>query len=125
MTTTTKVLAPARTAPNWKSFFAVALQKISENILDMVITIAALSILLAYLLLTQPLAAVEYGGYIMAIYLMILFRRIVQDFDESWTPDEIGDRVAGLENKLDDVARMVREDIVNDDEILDRLQKVS
>jgi hypothetical protein len=124
VTTTTAKTLTAIKSTNWKAFIATTLQKFSENILDMVITIAACSMCLAYLLITQPIAAVEYGGFVIGIFLMFLLRRIVQDFDEAWTSDEIGDRVASLENKLSDIARMIRDDIITDEEISARLESL-
>lgn len=82
--------APRR---GWQMFTAFILEKIGENIRDMVVTIAALGMLLAYLFITTPEVAVEYSGYIIAVYMIILFRRIVHDFDESYTNDELGKRL--------------------------------
>lgn len=82
--------APRR---GWQMFTAFILEKIGENIRDMVVTIAALGMLLAYLFITTPEVAVEYSGYIIAVYMIILFRRIVHDFDASYTNDELGKRL--------------------------------
>ena len=82
--------APRR---NWQMFIALFLEKIGENIGEMVVTIAALGMLLAYLFITVTDVAVEYSGYIIAVYMIILFRRIVHDFDESYTNDELGKRL--------------------------------
>jgi len=131
MATLTKKVKPV----NWKHFTETALQKISENIQDMIVTVATLGMLLAYLFLTQPLAAIEYSGYIISLFIGFMFLRIVQDFDESWTQDEIGDRIADIDNKLDDITRMVRnetgegvtidERVANLEEGLAQLHKVS
>lgn len=95
MTTLVKKISNQPQAPrrNWQMFTAFILEKIGENIRDMVVTIAALGMLLAYLFITTPEVAVEYSGYIIAVYMIILFRRIVHDFDESYTNDELGKRL--------------------------------
>lgn len=84
----------------WKQFTSFALTKISENVLDMVVNIATVGMLLSYLLLTQPVAAYEYGGFIVAIFICLLFLRLVQDFDDSYTNDELAERIMELEEKI-------------------------
>jgi len=88
-----KTLNVRKPTRNWQAFTAFVLEKIGENVLDMVITIASLGILLAYLLISVPEMAIAYGGYITLIYLLVLILRIVHDFDESYTLDELGKRL--------------------------------
>jgi len=125
MTTTAKALpALGKTRINWRTFAANFTAKASENILDMVITIATVGMLLAYISATQPLAAVEYGGYIIAVYLLILFLRIVQDFDESYTNDELGTRLDLLVEMTNRVYQQMDDDPMNDDDFRDRINSV-
>lgn len=125
MTTNVKRINTIKTATNWKHFTSTAMQKIGENIMDMVLTVATCGMLIAYLGATQPLGAIEYSGYIIGIYLLILLRRIVHDFDDSWTIEEVGDRVTTIESKLEDVARMVKEDTITEQELIDRLNNAT
>lgn len=125
MTTNVKRISTMKSATNWKHFTSTAMQKISENIMDMVLTVAACGMLIAYLNVTQPIAAIEYSGYIIAVHVLILLRRLVHDFDDSWTIEEVGDRVSTIESKLEDVARMVKEDTITEQELIDRLNGVT
>lgn len=95
MSTATKTIVTNKPAVvrNWQSILTFAFEKLSENILDMVVTVASVSITLAVSWQIAPEATSMYSGFIIAVYLLILFRRIVQDFDESYTLDELGERV--------------------------------
>jgi len=108
--------APRR---NWQMFIAFILEKIGENIRDMVVTIAALGMLLAYLFITEPDVAVEYSGYIIAVYMIILFRRIVHDFDESYTNDELGKRLDLILDFQKEIYRRQRDESQLDDNDLE------
>ena len=74
-------------------FLVFIIEKIGENVLDMVVTVLTLGIMLAYLLITVPEIAVAYSGYIIAIYMLILLIRIVHDFDDDYTNQELGARL--------------------------------
>jgi hypothetical protein len=127
MTTLAKKITTQPQAPrrNWKMFTAFILEKIGENIQDMVITIAALGMLLAYLFITVPDVTVEYSGYIIAVYLIILFRRIVHDFDESYTLDELGDRIDLILRIQQELYRRVREEgSLTDSDLEERLNSL-
>lgn len=117
---TTIKLATPKSKTNWINFAEIAAAKIGENIIDMVITIAACGMLLAYLFMTQPLAAYEYSGYIIAVHVLILLLRLVHDFDDSWTIEEVGDRVVVLDNKLDELTRRINNDIFTVDELVEK-----
>jgi len=95
MSTATNKLTATPAAPrrNWKAFLVFVFEKLGENINDMIVTVAALAMLLAYLLLTVPEMAIANSGYIIAGYMLILFLRIVHDFDDSYTNDELGTRL--------------------------------
>jgi len=75
--------------------------------------------LLAYLFITVPDAAIAYGGYIIAVYMLILFRRIVHDFDESYTIDELGARIDLLLRIQQELYRRVRDESQLDDSDLE------
>ena len=83
----------AQPARGWKMFLVFIIEKIGENVLDMVVTVLTLGIMLAYLLITVPEIAVAYSGYIIAIYMLILLIRIVHDFDDDYTNQELGARL--------------------------------
>jgi len=121
MTTIAKKIQSTPQAPrrNWQMFIAFILEKITENIQDLIVTIAALGMLLAYLFITVPDAAIAYGGYIIAVYMLILFRRIVHDFDESYTIDELGARIDLLLRIQQELYRRVRDESQLDDSDLE------
>lgn len=122
MATQAKQLTAAKSKTDWNQFAKFTLTKLTENVYDMVITIVVLALLLSYLLLTQPEAAVAYGGYIIVLYVLILVRRVVQDFDEHYTLDEIGKQNEIITEYLRDLHRMQRaETNVNDDILEQRL----
>lgn len=110
---------------HWKGILVFVFEKLGENINDMIVTVASVSMLLAYLFITNPVAAVQYGGYIIAVYMLILFRRIVQDFDDSYTNDEIGQRVDLMLDILKEVYRRQRaEGMLTDSDFEERLNSV-
>lgn len=106
---------------DWSQFAKFTITKLAENIYDMVITIVVLGLLLSALLITQPEMAVEYGGYIIILYVLLLARRIVQDFDDNWTIDEIGERLIELDQRIAELDRLIRADTMTDEEIEQRL----
>lgn len=127
MTTLTKKITTTPTAPrrNWQMFIAFILEKIGENIRDMVVTIAALGMLLAYLFITVPDVAIEYSGYIIAVYMIILFRRIVHDFDESYTNDELGKRLDLILDFQKEIYRRQRDESqLEDSDLEERLNSL-
>jgi hypothetical protein len=95
MSTATKTITASKPKAkrNWQAILTFAFGKLSENILDMVVTIASVSITLAVSWQIAPEATAQYSGFIIAAYLLILFRRITQDFDDAYTLDELGERV--------------------------------
>jgi hypothetical protein len=122
---TTTIGKPIAARRNWKAILVFTFAKLGENINDMIVTIAAVSMLLAYLLITNPVAAINYGGYIIAVYMLILFRRIVQDFDDSYTNDEIGQRVDLMLDILKEVYRRQRaEGTLSDSDFEERLNSI-
>jgi len=117
MATTTNVLKVSKPVRNWQAILTFAFNKLGENILDMVITIASVSITLAVSWQIAPDATMEYSGFIVAIYLLILFRRIVQDFDDAYTLDEIGEQVKLVKDMLEQLRRIQLNEYVDVDEI--------
>lgn len=118
MTTTAKAL-PIKDKTNWKIFWSTFFAKVGENVLDMVVTVSTVGILLAYLLTTQPLAFFEYGGFIIWIYFCLLALRIVQDFDESYTNDELGKQLEDIKDIVKEIHIIERHESTMSDEELD------
>ena len=102
------VNTPQAPRKNFAWTIAGILEIIGENILDMVVTIASLGMLLAYLFVTVPEVTIEYAGYIIWIYLIIMLLRIVHDFDESYTTDEVGKLVRLLIYYVSDMNSRIR-----------------
>jgi len=116
---------PAAPARSWKSLIVFVLQKIGENVNDMIVTVATVGMLLAYLLITNPSAAIDYSGYIIAIYMLILFLRIVHDFDESYTNDELGARLDLILDFQREIYRRQRDETsIPDSDLEERLNSL-
>jgi len=123
MSTATKTISTNKPAPrNWQAILTFSFEKLSENILDMIVTIASVSITLAVSWQIAPEATSMYSGFIIAVYLLILFRRIVQDFDESYTLDELGEKLKLMQDMLEQVRRIQLNEYIDVGEIneLDR-----
>lgn len=126
--TTNKKLDPhgpiitAKPQRDWKMFIVFITEKIGENILDMIVTVATLGILLAYLLITVPEIAVDYSGYIIAVYMLILMIRIVHDFDDDYTNQELGARLDLILDFQKEMWRRQRDDSeLSDTDLEERL----
>jgi hypothetical protein len=89
---------------NFKLFFSDQSRKIADSIGDMIVTVAITGITLTYIF--QIIPAV-YASTIPGLYLfgmlVQLFIRIVHRFDDSYTNDELADRILEVENKIAEV----------------------
>ena len=104
---------------NWKEISKFSLIKFTENTYDMIVTIVILALLLSYLLITQPQAAIQYSGYIIIFYVLMLTRRVVQDFDDAYTNDEIGERIDLVLDVVKEMHRMLRNENISEDDVTD------
>jgi len=122
-TITKQISTPKQIKTDWKKFTRFTITKIAENVYDMILTIVTLGMTLSYLFLTVPEMAVEYSGYIIVAFVLILVRRIVQDFDENYTLDEIGKQNEIIIEYLQDLHRIQRaESNVDDGQLEVRLR---
>lgn len=107
-----------------KELLPFSVQKIGENLFDAVITVAFAGLTLAYVGMTQPIIANLVGGHIIIIFVLILLRRVVQDFDDVFTVEELSDRLIATEERIEAMYRMMRaETNMSDDELDARLSK--
>lgn len=97
---------------NAKQFISFALNKIAENVGEMLLTLITTSITISAVVIVAPAAAQEMSGFIIGLFLLLQLRRIVQDFDESWTHDEIAEQLSFMDSKLDNIERMVRDETI-------------
>jgi hypothetical protein len=93
-----------------KDFTQKAFGKISDSIGDMIVTVAITGITLAYMFsIIHPVYASTIPGMYLAAMIVQLFIRIVHRFDESYTTDELAERVIEFEQatneRLDTIIR--------------------
>jgi membrane protein implicated in regulation of membrane protease activity len=85
-----------------KQLLPFSVNKIGETIADLLITLLFTGIAIAVpaTLQTQniPLTYGECTVYIVSIFLLIIVRRVVQDFDDQFTIDELADQVVTLKH---------------------------
>lgn len=96
-------LIKSKTKFDLKDFAARAALKVSDSIGDMIVTVAVTGITMAYM---SSIIPAVYAGTIPGLYLaaMIvqLFIRIVHRFDESYTTDELAERVIEFEQSTNE-----------------------
>lgn len=103
MATLTLKLKERMSKTNVDEFIEVAFGKLSESISDMIVTIAVTAMTLTWLgLVGNPILVNLIAGYYIAAMLVALLIRIVQKFDDSYTTNELADRVIELEAKLNE-----------------------
>ena len=113
MTTTTNKLTVTKGRFDLKRVLSEFASKAIENIFDTGLTIVTLALLLWYLMLTVPDITPAYSGYIVAFYALILVRRLVQDFDDAYTLDELGEQLAIINNNIMQIQHTIEhEDVV-------------
>jgi hypothetical protein len=123
MATLTKTGTVNKDRTNWREFWSAFFGKVAENIMDMIVTVATVGVTLAYLATTQPLAFFEYAGFIIWIFFCLLALRIVHDFDDSYTNDELGQRLETILDITKDLYRATSNDNAHltDDELEQRI----
>lgn len=88
---------------NLKEFFSEQSKEVADSIGDMIITVAITGITLTYMFNIIPAV---YANTIPGLYLggmlVQLFIRIVHRYDDSYTNDELGERLIELENSLNE-----------------------
>jgi len=105
-----------------KIFLPFSVQKIGENLLEVVITVSIVGLTLAYIGITQPLLASLVGGHIIFIFMLILLLRVVQDFDDHMTVDELAERLEITEERIEEIHRIEKNNVIgNEDEFNERL----
>lgn len=101
--TNTSTFAMNLSKINVKQFIATALLKFSESLGDMVVTVLITGLALMWMAThVHPWLVETIGGYYITAMLIQLLIRVVHRFDDSWTTDEIGERVIELDAKLDE-----------------------
>lgn len=131
--TQTKVAKPAITKEELrqglKQLLPFSVTKIGETIFDTLVTLlfAGIAIAVPATLQAQRIP-VTYGEcmvYIVSIFVLIIIRRVVQDFDESFTVDELADEVNTLKHIASETYRIVKNDSsISDEELDDRLNSI-
>jgi len=99
-------------AANVKPIIGWALNKLTENLGEMAMTIVAATFTISYIAIVAPLAAQIYTGYIVAIFLLLQLHRLVQDFDEGWNAHEIGELLMKMDEEIKGIYRMVRDETI-------------
>jgi hypothetical protein len=109
----------------FKEFLPFSVRKIGENLLDLVITMTTVGITIAWIATMQDIAVTtgEMIVYIITIFLLIVVRRVIHDFDDSYTTDEIGDNIAEISERLGEIHRIMKsESMLSEDEFNERLR---
>jgi hypothetical protein len=101
MTATTATKSVNIRKVNVKEFIATALEKSSEVIADMVITVLVLGVSIAYMFNTVDHVLLNrfIGLYITGMMVQLMIR-IVHRFDDHYTTDELAERVIELEQSV-------------------------
>lgn len=100
-TTTTKTFDFKKI--NFKDFAATAIEKIGDSIGDMVITVLVLGMSIAYMTYTIDAYLLSHViGYYIAGMIVQLLIRIVHRFDDSYTVQELADRVIEFEQSVNE-----------------------
>lgn len=95
---------------NVKDFIATALYKFSESLGDMVLTVCITGLALMWMgTHINPILVGMVGGYYIFAMLIVLLIRIVQRFDDSYTTEELAERIlefeAAVTGRLDEIIR--------------------
>jgi hypothetical protein len=102
--TTTTIDNKLSAKPNFKLFFSNQIKNVGDSIGDMIVAVAITGITITYMM--QIIPAV-YASTIPGLYLfgmlVQLFIRIVHRFDDSYTNDELAERILEVENKIAEV----------------------
>ena len=97
---------------NLREFSAAVLQKFSESLGDMIVTVAVTGVTLFYMfhIIPSVYANTLPGLYVLGM-LTQLFIRIVHRFDDSYTTDELADSMldfeAAIVERLDEIKRNI------------------
>ena len=108
-----------------KEFLPFSVKKIGENLFDFFITLFFASIAIAWIATMQDIEVTtgEMIVYIITIFVLIVVRRVIHDFDDSYTTDEIGDNIAELNERITEIHRIVKsESMLSEDEFNERLR---
>lgn len=108
----TKAIATRKPQFSLEAFGSTVLAKFKESIFDMVVTVALTGASLAYMSITvHPWLVQTVSGYYIFAMLIAMFIRIVRRFDESYTTQEVGEKLDNYYNditqRLDTISRNV------------------
>lgn len=124
MTTTTNKLTVAK-GRDFKGLTVFAFNKLGENLIEISVTMIVAALTIAYLNLQGLLPSFNVAIYIALIFLGVQLRRLVQDFDDSISNDEIAERVDLMFDMVKQIYRRQRnESTLEDDDIDERLQSI-
>lgn len=124
MATTTNKLTVTK-GRDFKGLTIFAFNKLGENLIEICVTMIVASLTIAYLNLQGALPSINEVIYIALIFLGVQLRRLVQDFDDSISNDEIAERVDLMFDMVKQIYRRQRnESTLEDDDIDERLQSI-
>jgi hypothetical protein len=124
MTATAKPITPSKTR-DLKGVTVFAFAKLGENLIEISVTMIVAALTIAYLNLQGVLPSTDVAVYIALIFLGVQLRRLVQDFDDSISNDEIAERVDIMFDMVKQIYRRQRnEGTLDDDDIDERLQSI-
>lgn len=124
MTTTTNKLTVTK-GRDFKGLTIFAFNKLGENLIEISVTMIVAALTIAYLNLQGLLPSFNVAIYIALIFLGVQLRRLVQDFDDSISNDEIAERVDLMFDMVKQIYRRQRnESTLEDDDIDERLQSI-
>jgi hypothetical protein len=111
-----------------KKLLPFSVNKIGETLFDLFVTAIVLGITIAWLatLQNQIVTFGEMTIYIITGFVLINILRVVQDFDDHTTVDELAERQQETEALLKEVHRIVKAEstTITDAELDDRLSKM-
>jgi hypothetical protein len=89
-----------------KEFLQFSVRKIGENAQDAFITFIFMTMTIAVIITLQnvPITMGEMTAYILTIFVLIILQRVIQDFDDSYTTDELADEISSINKSTQDIA---------------------
>jgi len=107
-TTNSKTSKTKKFKFNMREFIATVLQKFSDIIGEMIVTVAVTGITIAFMYqIVHPVYAATVPGLYIAGMVVQLFIRIVHRFDEHYTVDELGAEIEQIREQLNRIERNV------------------
>jgi len=110
MATTTTTLKTKLNKIDIKNFIATALIKFSESLGDMIVSVAVTGVALMWMsVYAHPILVDLVSPYYITAMLLQLLIRVVHRFDDSYTTEELAERILEFEaattGRLDEIIR--------------------